>query len=275
MASRRAGSPARATGGKTHAPLKPTLEGEFPRDQTARKRPARVFPDDRRCAKWRAVARRLPRAISFAGRTSKQSGARRKRRSMPARTRRFCRARKKHESFVSHSRVPGADKAQARHEPLISSLERGRRNCDVLAKRSHLVFFGSRLIRTRGFSANRVACSARNSQDAPIGDPTGTTPARRSETRTHTPEVWSVPNFLPSVSSLYRLRTGRWLRHRHPLPQSSPRVAYAREGRSRVQGTRIRTLPSRADEQAPARREHSPRAKSVRERRDTSFGFDG
>lgn len=116
----------------------------------------------------------------------------------------------------SHSRVPGADKAQARHEPLISSLERGRRNCDVLAKRSHLVFFGSRLIRTRGFSANRVACSARNSEDAPIGDPTGSTPARRSETRTHTPEVWSVPNFLPSVSSLYRLRTGRWLRHRHP-----------------------------------------------------------
>ena len=117
------------------------MKASFPRDQTARKRPARVFHDDRPCAKWRAVARRLPRAISFAGRTSKQSGARRKRRSMPARTRRFCRARKKHESFVSHSRVPGADKAQARHEPLISSLERGRRNCDVLAKRSNLRFF--------------------------------------------------------------------------------------------------------------------------------------
>lgn len=117
------------------------MKASFPRDQTARKRPARVFHDDRPCAKWRAVARRLPRAISFAGRTSKQSGARRKRRSVPARTRRFCRARKKHESFVSHSRVPGADKAQARHEPLISSLERGRRNCDVLAKRSNLRFF--------------------------------------------------------------------------------------------------------------------------------------
>ena len=128
----------------------------------------------------------------------------------------------------SHSRVPGADKAQARHEPLISSLERGRRNCDVLAKRSHLVFFGSRLIRTRGFSANRVACSARNSEDAPIGDPTGSTPARRSETRTHTPEVWRT-ELLPSVHFIVYGPDGG-CDIVTPLPQSSPRVAYAREG---------------------------------------------
>ena len=39
--------------------------------------------------------------------------------------------------------------------------------------------------------------------------------ARRSETRTHTPEVLVVPNFLPSVHFIV-YGPDRWLRHRHP-----------------------------------------------------------
>jgi hypothetical protein len=133
-----------------------------------------------------------------------------------------------------------------------------------------LAFFGYRSFLNEGIVSQSRGVLSANSYDAPIGDPTGPTPIPTLRDSTAHARSFDVPNFTLRVHFIVYDRTGG-CDIVTPLPQSSPRVAYAREGpaRSRVQGTRIRTLPSRASRaRAFARREHSPRAKSVRERRD-------